>query len=309
MGTLGLWPTLGVFPPVLWRKDIVAQGIGPRQAVINRHRMKVIEYPLLNTGPTPQDVKEYRLHVYEAQSKLGTPVIFKHRWNMVDVTNGLAQLCPLYDDSYHRSKTDCPYCFGTGFLGGFSDGIIQFVTIADTPVDQLKIDAQGYILFDKHPELTAPWFPDMGDGDLIIMAEFDFSNWDVLTTLDRFELNEVKPTTIRGPFSEYTAYQFFKIQQNAKMDRVPNGHVYYNVPIEFDYNSAPIVFPPPGSDPDDFPYPDFIQTYGLRLIGSESQLTATTSSNLKLIGSGTNATVTHGLSIEGSSDGTTVIFE
>ena len=271
--------------------------------------MKVLDYPLLNTGPTPQDVKEYRLHVYEAQSKLGRPIIFKHRWNMVDVTNGLAQLCPLYDDSYHRSKTDCPYCFGTGFLGGFADGVIQFMTLADPPVDQLKIDAQGYILFDKHPEVTAPWFPDMGDGDLIILADFDFSNWDVLTTYDRFELNEVKPTTIRGPFTEYTGYQFFKIQQNAKLDRIPNEHVYYNVPIEFNYNSAPIVIPPPGADPDNYLIPDALATYGLRIIGSESHLTTITSQTLLLTGSGNASLVSYGLRVVGSNDGTMVVFE
>lgn len=232
--------------------------------------MKVADYQLTNIGPTPRDVKTLRREVLDYHLKLGRPVIFKHRWNLQDVEKGLAQLCPNFDDSYHRSQTSCPFCFGTGIAGGYDDGIIQFVTISDTPVDQLKIDKEGYILFDKHPEITAPWYPDMGDGDLIILADFDFADWKVLSTSDRYELNEVKPTTIRGPFQTNPSFQFFKIQQTAKMDRLPNGHVYYNVPIEFDYSILPTVYPPIGADPDDYADNKTLVSFALRITGEEN---------------------------------------
>lgn len=261
--------------------------------------MKVIDTYLFNIGPTPREIKTFRKEVTQFHTTLGQPVIFKHRWNLDDVSKGLAVLCPNHNYSYERDKSHCPYCFGTNFLGGFADGVIIFATISDAPVDQLKIGPQGYILYDKHPQFTAPWYPNMGDGDLIIQAEFDRANWSVLATGDRFELNNVTPVTIRGIFGPFTDYKLYKVQQTSEIDRIPNLHHYYDVPIEFDYNSAPgASFA--GLDTNIFPfnYNTSIQ-YPLFLIGQQGYFTSSDGIVLRLFGAGTDSQATFPLLMTG----------
>jgi hypothetical protein len=86
---------------------------------------------------------------------------------------GLVQQCPLHDDLYSSDKTSCPICFGTGFMGGYKDAEIVYVSISDAPTDAIKITNQGLLTFDQHPQITAPWIPYMQDGDLLITATFD----------------------------------------------------------------------------------------------------------------------------------------
>ena len=267
--------------------------------------MKLIDTYLLGIGPTPKDIKRMRQEVLDFHLKLGQPVIYKHRWNLRDLQEGRAQRCPDFDESYHRDKTDCKKCFGTSFLGGYDDGIVLFATISDAPVDELKIGPQGYILFDRHPQFTAPWFPDMGDGDLIIQAEFDLSTWSVLQTSDRFELNDVQPVTIRGLWGAWSDFKLYKVQQTAQIDRLPFGHVYYNIPIEFDYVGelliAPII-PPLGEDPDLFPIAPkiFASTHQpFKLIGQDGFFTAFDPIGFRLIGGGTTTQQTFKFKLKG----------
>lgn len=268
--------------------------------------MKINVATYLAKGPTPQDVYTSRQSVEEFLQEYGRPVVFKHRWNFDDLQRGLTKECPYKDGAYHRDKTDCPYCFGTGFLGGFSDGQIVMAVIADAPVDQLKVDSRGYILFERHPQLTAPWYPTMGDGDLLIEAEFDWGNWEVLSTQDRFELKEVRPITLRGT-SIYP--NRFWIQQTSQLDRIMNGHVFYNVPIVFNYDSIPQVQPPIGLDPDDYSLPYSTLSIPFLLIGSEAWPSSSINFGFKLVGLGSTSNTTQGLRLTGTNElGATIIL-
>jgi len=273
--------------------------------------VKIADYDLLSIGPTPKEIKRQRKATYDSLLSLGRPVIFKHRWNFQDANRGLCKVCPYFDETYHRNKTDCLYCYGTGFLGGFADGVVTFAIIADAPVDQLKISSEGVILFDKHPQMVAPWIPEMGDGDLIITAEFDRSNWEVLQTIDVFELNQVDPTTVRGLWGSYTDYTLYRIQQISKIDRVPNNHIYRNVPIEFDYTSVPVISPPVGSFPSDYPTPQATIEYGLRIIGREAGATSSTKTEFIIVGDGTSSESSIGIRMTGNVNqrSNVVVFE
>src|SRR5436853_5860447 len=85
-------------------------------------------------GPrsTPQDVRDMRQSTFEYQRKYGMPIIHKHRWNTRDVKTGLAVVCPYHDVAYGSDFSNCPYCFGTGYLGGYADAQIFYATFADT---------------------------------------------------------------------------------------------------------------------------------------------------------------------------------
>lgn len=257
--------------------------------------MKIADYRLYNVGPTPHEIKTLRKEIYDFHKTLGQPVIFKHRWNLDDEKNGKCVRCPYHDQSYHRDKTDCEYCYGTGFLGGFDDGVIIFATIDDAPVDQLKISPQGVVLFERHPQFVAPWYPTMGDGDLIITADFDRATWAILKTNDIFELNMVEPITVRGIFGTYTDYKLYKTQQKADIDRIPNTHIYYSMPIEYERDSVPIVNPPVGAFPSDYNVNEVSIRTVFKLNGAEAGVRSSIKTGIKLTGGGTETQVSRGL--------------
>jgi len=271
--------------------------------------MKVADYSLLSTGPTPKEVKRMRKEIYDYHYVLGRPVVFKHRWNLQDAQNGLCLTCPFLDETYHRDKTDCLYCFGTGFLGGFDDGVVVFVTIADAPVDQLRISEAGFVLYDRHPQMIAPWVPDMGDGDLIITADFDKSTWNVLQTHDVFELNNIEPVTVRGTWGQNVDYRLYKLQQKAKIDRIPDTHIFYTVPIDFDYSVIPTISPAIGTFPSDTRGLKASRQIPFRIIGQEGVSGSAISNTLKVRVYGEQSTITFPLKMRVHHKTSGVIFE
>src|SRR4051812_25266272 len=125
----------------------------------------------LGDSRTPPEVKELRSASFELHNELGFPVIHKHRWNEQDLREGRVQQCPLHDDLYDSDLSFDDVCFGTGYVGGFSDPTIVFVTLQDAKTDTIQINSAGVLIMDQHPQLTAPWIPEMGDGDIVILTD------------------------------------------------------------------------------------------------------------------------------------------
>lgn len=197
--------------------------------------------PLVDLGPrsTPQEIKDIRQSAYDFHFTYGMPVIHKHRWTLRDVAKGLARKCPFHDNvAYSQDLAGCSYCFGTGILGGWADGILVNVTFSDVVEDRLRVGPTGVIMFDREPQLVAPWIPDMGNGDMIITLELSADAEQIQDTLDRFIMKDVTPVTIRG-FQTKVQTVEYKVKQQAMIDRVPDGDIYYDVPIIFDYGSVP----------------------------------------------------------------------
>lgn len=244
-----------------------------------------------DVGPassTPREIRELRKHNLEFHHRLGTPVIFKRRKTLEDVENGLAVRCPYhFNILYQQDFSRCPYCFGTGILGGFDSGIIVFVNLGDAAVDQFQLTEQGLLTRITHPQSSAPWKPEMHDGDLLILADFDPDTYAVVTTDERFELDQVTPVTPRGaaPLGfaknrDRNAYNFVTrhdmlVSQNFRTDILPKEHPLYAVPIvEPDPSSyPPPPVAPPGTDPDDYnPVPPATASVSMvmRLTGGEA---------------------------------------
>lgn len=224
-------------------------------------------YDLGSPASTPREIRELRRHSMEFHHRLGTPVLFKRRKTQQDVEQGRAQRCPYnYDSAYHSDISTCPYCFGTGILGGFDSAKIVWVSMGDTVTDQFQLTEQGLLTRMTHPQWTAPWTPEMHDGDLIIIADFDPDTMAVIATDDRFEIDQVQPVTPRGAaprgFAKQQNRDYFNfiprhdmlVAQNFRADLLPEGHPWYNVPInEPDPSSyPPLPIEPPGQDPDDY---------------------------------------------------------
>ncbi len=134
---------------------------------------KTIHHRYLGGPGTPQDIKDLRQSSFDFHESLGYPVIFKHRWTLKDFQDGLVEQCPLHDDLYNSDPSWDEVCFGTGYVGGYRDAEIVYISFSDAPTDTIKITPQGLLQFDQHPQITAPWTPYMQDDDLLIMATFD----------------------------------------------------------------------------------------------------------------------------------------
>jgi hypothetical protein len=265
----------------------------------------------LGGAGTPQEVKDLRRSSFDLHGELGYPVIIKHRWNLQDEREGRAQRCPLHDELYDDSPKNCPYCFGTGYVGGFADGVIVYVTIQDAPQDIIRMTPQGVLQMDQHPQMTAPWIPELGDGDLVILADFEPGSWDVADTHERYTLREVTPITIRGPGwgrQNSSVKNRFRVSQESAIDKVPYGHEFNDVPIVFDPEDVP-TDPTPPDEPD----PPQVGTFtsyrvGFRVTGGETGLkTKETQRDIRVAVEGVVNETSYGVRIRGVAEGTTII--
>lgn len=277
--------------------------------------MKLAQWNYIGPRSTPQEVRTLRESSFDFHKNLGQPVIHKHRWNERDVRNGLAQHCPFHDVVLGSDREFDPYCFGTGFLGGWSDGVVTFVTIADSQEDRIKIGPQGVLLFDTHPAFTAPWIPDMGDGDLLITAEFVSNKWDIVDEIDRYVLQDVTPKTMRGFEGRRKGSAGYKVHQEGNLDKLPLNHEWQAVPIIFAYDTVPpSPYPPIGSDPSNYPVLNpgeqisFFEV-GAHVIGRDDGVRTSYSQIICVQGAGNTSEIDFGIRVNTDGPGTNIYFE
>lgn len=275
--------------------------------------MKIAFWNYLGPRSTPQEVRDLRRASFDYHKTYGMPIIHKHKWNTLDEREGRVRRCPFHDISYDSGLAGCPYCFGTGFLGGWDDGAITYVTLADAPTDTIRPSETGVLILESHPTFTAPWTPLMGDGDILITADFEPDEWTVIREHERYVLREVNPRTMRG-FQKRVQTREYKVHQDGQIDKLPFEDYRYNVPIVFDYNNVPDPPPvPPGGDPDDYPVPGgqfyTFTARGLAIIGTESGVTSETTRTVRIDGLGTSVVTERGLRIVGVQAGAHVYFE
>lgn len=258
----------------------------------------------------PQDILDLRKSSLDYHLNLGTPVYHKHKWNLRDLREGKVMRCPLnHDETYGQGRQWDPYCFGTGLLGGFADAVLVFVTLGDTVQDVIQANEQGVLMMQRHPQLSAPWYPEMGDGDIIVTGEFD-EEMKFVKEKDRYVLSEVTPTTMRGfPKGARRAIEY-KVSQTGQVDLLPYGHQYYNVPLDFDEgNIPPEEFP---TDPDQIPPVDVVIGQGFSsfrvgiALAGRYPFESSTERGINVEGLGTSSSHTQGLKLTGKDKGTTV---
>lgn len=263
---------------------------------------EVLDIVTLDLGArgTPQEIQKLRKSNFQYHTTYGMPVIHKHRWNQRDIRNGLAQECPYHDEAYDQGSANCDYCFGTGILGGYANGQIVHVTFADAPESRIKIGPNGVLLFQTDPDMQAPWLPEMGTGDLIIQAEFT-DDMEILSTEDRFVLDDVRKITMRG-FQDKVQTVEFRVNQQATVRRVPDLDSLYDVPLVFNYDNVPIPPFSPGDDDDDRPVPGAVRvsvSRSIRLIGRLPGGTSSVTRGIAVNGFGVQGSTTRGLSLVG----------
>lgn len=203
-------------------------------------------------GNAPQDIKRNRRKVLDYLNRLGQPAVWKHKWTEEDVEKGRAQHCPYCRNVAYRQPTqNDPYCFGTGFLGGFDDGVLVWVTLGDTQQDVFKLTREGVLIRDNHPICQAPWNPTMSDGDLLLTVALADDLWSITEVGTRYIVNETTPVNPRGSRSNPANAVLYPISQTFQVDQLQPNHPFAATPILFNSSNLPIAPTiAPGADPD-----------------------------------------------------------
>lgn len=224
----------------------------------------------------PHDVRSQRQSNHEVMQRLGTPVLLKRRYNIEDVENGVARKAPTMDDTlYQPTYATDALSHGTGFVSvdtqsgewydpatgnlyisttnpspgtylsaprhrGYGPGFLAYAILPDRPEDVLKFTAQGTVIRSQNAIVQLPWWPALGDNDLLITCRLN-SNGAIAETFERYQLKMVTPITVRGEdnygnreFDGLAGGNRYWIGQQAEMVRVPYSpnEVIYTVEVD-----------------------------------------------------------------------------
>lgn len=181
----------------------------------------------------PRDVYNLRQSTMEALRYEGTPVLLKRMYTVRDLDEGKALRSPSYDSDYLQTRDNDPLSHGVGLVSpdispsewydpityeimdafnpsdpngkplpapmyrGYGPGFLTYVILPDRPEDVYKLDPRGALTRIQSAKLQLPWWPLVGDNDLMIICEIDDQGW-IVDTHERYQLKMVSPITMRG---------------------------------------------------------------------------------------------------------------
>lgn len=231
---------------------------------------QILSFKEVGAPNTPQEVKRFRRQNMDLCRWQGQSVILKHMWNQDDVTAGIAKKCPAcYDDAYDQVRNDCGVCYSVGFVsvendpthrfintlgvivsinpgtnveapryGGFGPSFLTWVLEPDVAVDVFRINEQGVMIQTYDATSFAPWYPKLGDNDLLINVDLGPDGYTILSTHKRFQLKMVQQVTLRG-WGKRGQGQQHLIGQTFQMSAIPSSNIFDLVP----YNDPdPLVY-------------------------------------------------------------------
>jgi hypothetical protein len=80
---------------------------------------------------------------------------------------------------------------------GYGPGFLTYAILPDRPEDQWKLSEQGALIRTQTAMVQLPWWPLVGDNDLIIVCKLD-SNGRIVQTYERYKLKMTAPITMHG---------------------------------------------------------------------------------------------------------------
>jgi hypothetical protein len=182
-----------------------------------------------------QDILRRRRLSLETMRRMGTPVLIKHMYTIEDVEKGIAEPSVGLDTVYQQPIHDDQLSYGIGYVSvektprgewikpatetepaeliiqeepepeweaaplyrGFGPGYLTYAILPDAPEDVYKLTEEGALIRTQIARLNLPWYPQVGDNDLLITCEIDSSE-QILQTFERYYLKQVAPITMRG---------------------------------------------------------------------------------------------------------------
>lgn len=193
----------------------------------------VIRY--LGDSGIPQDILRRRRLSLETMRRFGTPVLIKHMYTIADVEKEIAEPSVGLDTIYQQPIHDDQLSYGIGYVSvekssrgewikpatetepaelkiqeepepeweaaplyrGFGPGYLTYAILPDAPEDVYKLTEEGALIRTQQAKLQLPWYPQVGDNDLLITCEIDNSE-KIVQTFERYYLKQVFPITMRG---------------------------------------------------------------------------------------------------------------
>lgn len=139
-------------------------------------------------------------------------------------------------DLDYNSHTNCPYCFGTGFVGGYYHKIKIFARYNANPPRKIQYTAQGTLTTQGMQSWTL-WTPPLRAMDLIVQR----------STGDRFYIQDVSRTIVRSYIMDQqfnnAACQRSEIVYTVTNEAIDNAFTLYNQ----NYNETTNAFKPTDS--------------------------------------------------------------
>lgn len=181
----------------------------------------------------PRDVYNLRQSTMETMRYEGTPVLMKRMYTVRDLEGGRALRSPSYDTDYVQTRAADPLSHGVGLVGldispsewydpityeimdtfessnpngtplaapmyrGYGPGFLTYVILPDRAEDVFKLDPRGALTRMQDAKVQLPWWPLVGDNDLMVICEINDQGW-ILDTYERYQLKMVTPITMRG---------------------------------------------------------------------------------------------------------------
>lgn len=221
----------------------------------------------------PWDIERQRRSNLEVMRRMGTPVLIKRMYTIEDVENGDAKESPTMDDIYHQSTYDKDeLSHGVGYVSvetqdgewynplngdvyianvvpdptflpapkyrGYGPGFLTYAILPDRPEDVWKLTPQGTLIRQQEAMCQLPWWPQVGDNDLLITCRLDESG-KIAQTYERYQLKMVTPITMRGldrsgnrEFEVNAGGNRFWVGQQCQANKVPTNDEIYNVEVD-----------------------------------------------------------------------------
>lgn len=180
----------------------------------------------------PRDVQNMRASNHDVMRWMGTPVLLKRIYTVADVEAGIAQESPTMDDMYEQpTYANDQLSHGVGYVSietqegewydpatghlyyaptkpdpsylpapkyrGYQQGYLAYAIMGDRPEDVMRFTEQGTLIRTQDATVQLPWFPRLGDNDLLIVCEVD-PDGIIAETYERYQLKQVAPLTLRG---------------------------------------------------------------------------------------------------------------
>jgi hypothetical protein len=164
-------------------------------------------------------------------TRMGTPVVIKHRYNDEDVEEGIAERSPNFDDIYNQSSNTDHLSHGVGWVSveksanewinpndgsivvsntspgagytrapkyrGYGPGYLTYLILPDVSEDEFRIDASGAIIRAQVARAQMGWYPAVNDTDILILVQLDRAQR-IINSFERYQLKETSPISVRG---------------------------------------------------------------------------------------------------------------
>ena len=83
-------------------------------------------------------------HMYDTQRWYGTAVLIRRKFLLEDWEGGEVPRCSCYNPNYGQAASShCPLCFGTGFMQGYHEPELTYITMSGNIGHDEKKDKQG----------------------------------------------------------------------------------------------------------------------------------------------------------------------